>query len=93
MTDSFLNRGWINVNVNNPSVRTELFRIVCHSIIKARTNGKDHIRLVHGLIGFIKPMHAEHSDKLIIRSWEGSQSHQGIRDGIAKTFSQSNQFS
>jgi hypothetical protein len=62
----------------------ELAHGVGHAIVKARTHGEDHIRVVHGHVGFVEAVHAQHAQKLLVRSRIGTQPHQRIGDRITE---------
>ena len=52
--------------MNNRRVRAELIQIIGHTIVKARANGKDDIRMVHRRIGLKGTVHAQHTQILSI---------------------------
>ena len=78
--------------MNNTSIWTEFFRVICDSIIKASSNGKNHVGLMHCLVRLVKPMHAQHTDELVFRTWECAEAHQCISHRVAKAFSECSKF-
>ena len=85
LADGFLNTGWVDVDMNELCTRTELVRVVGDTVIETSTDRKNHVRVVHGHVGFVKTVHAQHTDELRVGSRERAQSHQGIGHRIAKT--------
>ena len=69
----------------------ELVELAGNAIIKARADVQHHVTVVHGQIGFVGAVHAQHPNELLIRSRVGPQSHQGVGDrhaGHAGEFNQ-----
>ncbi|MOA14956.1 hypothetical protein D3C78_1350900 [compost metagenome] len=62
------------------SVRAVFGQVIGGAIVKTHADGKDHVRVMHGFVGFISPMHAEHTHALAMRAGEGPQPHQGTGD-------------
>ena len=58
----------------------ELVELAGNAIIKARADVQHHVTVVHGQVGLISAVHAQHPDELLIRSRVGPQSHQGVGD-------------
>ena len=52
--------------------------------VEARANGHQHIAVLHGHVGLVGAVHAEHADELAIRPRKGAQPHQRVRDGIVE---------
>ncbi len=73
--DGFLNAGWVNIDVDELRTRTEFVRVVGDTVIKTSADRKDHVRVVHGHVGFVKTVHAQHTDELRVGSRERAQSH------------------
>lgn len=44
----------------------ELVRHRNHPVVKAGSDGNQHVAVLHGEVGFIGAVHAEHADKLAI---------------------------
>ena len=66
--------------MHNLCVRTELLDITGHPVIETRANGNQHITVMHGHIGFIGTVHAQHADILPVSGRIASQTHQGVGD-------------
>ena len=64
--------------MNDFGIWTEFCRVIGYAVIKTRTNTQNHIGVVHGHVGFIGTMHAQHTNKLWIITWERTQAHQCI---------------
>jgi len=50
--------------MNDPGRGAELREVSGDPIVETRTNGDEHIAMVHGHVGFVSAMHAEHPDEL-----------------------------
>ena len=53
-------RSGIDINMQHRRVRTVPGQIIRCTIVEAHANGENHVGMVHGHIGFIGPMHAQH---------------------------------
>ncbi|MNI67290.1 hypothetical protein D3C73_1229140 [compost metagenome] len=51
-------------------------QVIGCAIVKANTNGKDHVGMMHGHIGFVGAMHPQHAQRLTMRGRKRAQSHQ-----------------
>src|SRR5476649_588459 len=78
--DGLGDRSRVDVDVNDLGIRAELRRAIDHTVIETRTDGQDHIGMVHRQVGGVAAMHAEHADELTVGARVGAQSHQGIGD-------------
>jgi len=56
----------IHVHMNNRGIRAELGDFTGNAVIKPGTDGNQHIRLMHGHIGFISTMHTQHTHILLV---------------------------
>ncbi|MNS96440.1 hypothetical protein D3C72_1307390 [compost metagenome] len=72
----FGNRGRVDINVQHRRIRTVFRQIVGGAIVKAHADGKNHIGIVHGHIGFIGAMHTQHTQRLTMRGRKSTQPHQ-----------------
>src|SRR5690606_31068500 len=70
--------GWVDVDMNDLGVRAELRRAVDHPVIEARTDCQNHVGMVHGQVGGVTAVHAEHADELTVAAGERTQAHQRI---------------
>ncbi|MNZ14166.1 hypothetical protein D3C78_310830 [compost metagenome] len=59
-------------------VRAELGRAVDHAVVETRTDGEDHVSVVHGQVGGVAAVHAEHAEELAIAARIAAEAHQGI---------------
>ena len=64
--------------MNDGGIRTELGRIVGHPIVEPGTDGQDHVGMMHGHIGLIGTVHAEHAETLAIVAGKSAQPHEGV---------------
>ena len=68
----------VDVDMNDLGIRAELARAVDHPVIEPRAHGQDHIGVVHGQVGGVAAVHAEHADELTVRTRECAEAHQGV---------------
>ncbi|MNE02827.1 hypothetical protein D3C80_953100 [compost metagenome] len=59
-------------------VRAELRRTVDHPVIEACAHGQNHIGMVHGQVGGVAAVHAEHAEELPVAARIATEPHQGI---------------
>ena len=52
----------------------------CDAVVKSRANVDHQVTAVHCHIGFIEPMHSEHTEPFFARSWIGAEAHEGGGD-------------
>ena len=69
---------------------TKVLNITHHTIIKTCSHGQQHITILHPHVCFIRTMHAQHSNKLLICRRIATQTHQSIGTGETQ---QTHQFS
>ena len=82
------NRGGINVNVDDFGSRTKLGNLAGDAIIKPGTHGNHQIRIMHGHVGHVRPVHAEHPQRQWMFPRKRSQRHQGLIHGNLSHFGQ-----
>ena len=58
-------------------VRTILGQVIGGPVVKANADGKNHVRVVHGHVGFIGAVHPQHPQRLRVCRRESAKSHQG----------------
>ena len=63
-----------------------------HAVVKTRANGDNHIGIVHGQIGFVCAVHAEHAQILLPAGRKCAQAHQRAGAGNVQRFHKFNQF-
>ena len=78
----FGNRGGVNINMNDFGPGAKFRHRIGHAIIKTCTDSQNHIGVMHGHVGFIKTVHAQHTQKLPVTAGECAQAHERIGDGI-----------
>ena len=61
--------------MQNRGIRAVLRQIVGCTVIKAYPNGKDHIRVMHGHVGFVGTVHTQHTQRLTMRCRKRPQPH------------------
>ena len=62
----------------------EMLGIANDAIIKSGAHGHEDVAMLHGHVGFIGAMHAQHPDKLLVGGRIPAQSHQCICAGKAQ---------
>jgi hypothetical protein len=70
----------IDVDVNDGGVGTELARMVGDAVVEAGAHGEDHVGLMHGHVGLIGAVHAEHAEELLVVAGKGAEAHQRVGD-------------
>src|SRR5690606_35668953 len=68
----------VDVDVDDLGVRAELGRAVDHAVIETGADGQDHVGMVHGHVGGVTAVHAQHADELAITARIAAQTHQGV---------------
>ena len=57
----FGDRRRIDINVQYSGIRAVLREVIGGAIVKAHPNGEDHVRMMHGHVGFIGTVHPQHT--------------------------------
>ncbi len=70
--------------MDDAGIGTELVQITGDTVIEASTDSNQYIAFMHGHIGLIGAMHAEHTHKQRVGAGKCPQPHQGVRAGIAQ---------
>src|SRR5690606_22668649 len=70
----------VDIDMDDLGVRAELGRTVDHPVVEARADAHDHVCMVHGDVGGVAAMHAQHAEELAIGTRKATQTHQGIGD-------------
>ena len=87
------NRGRIDVDVDDLAFfLEEMLRVADHAVIETRTDGQQHVAVLHRHVGLIGAVHAEHADELRIGGRIAAQSHQRIGAGEAQRMDQLQEF-
>ena len=53
------------------------------AVVEARADADHHVAIVHGVVGLVGAMHAEHAEPLLVGGGISAEPHQGRGDGIA----------
>ena len=53
------------------------------AVVEAGADADHHVAVVHGQVGLVGAVHAEHADELRVRGREGAEAHQRQRDRVA----------
>jgi hypothetical protein len=56
----------------------EVLRIADDAVVEAGTDRQQHVAVLHGHVGFVGAMHAEHADELLVGGRVAAQAHQGV---------------
>ena len=78
--DHLGDRRRVDVDVDDLGVRAELGRAVDHTVVEACAHSEDHVGVVHGHVGGVAAVHAEHAEELAVGTREATEAHQGIGD-------------
>ena len=65
-------------------MRAELADVAGHAVVEARTDGDQHVAIVHGHVGLVGAVHAEHADEQRIVGRKGAEPHERVRARIAE---------
>ncbi len=78
--DGLGNRRRIDIDMDDLGVRAELAGVIAidDTVIKACTDGQDHVCVMHGQVGGVAAVHAKHTDELTIGTRISTQPHQGV---------------
>ena len=86
-------RGGIDVDVDDLAFfLEEMLRVADHTVIETRTDGQQHVAVLHRHVGFVRAVHAQHADELRIGCGIPPQSHQRIGAGEAQRMNQLQEF-
>src|SRR5690606_24267859 len=67
-----------NVDMDDGRAGAVFAGVVGGAVIEARTYRHDQVGVVHGHVGFVGAVHAEHADELLVVVGEAAQAHQGV---------------
>src|SRR5204863_2564357 len=77
-------RRWIDVDMNDLAVGAEeVRRIADHPIVETRTDGDEHVAVLHRHVRFVGAMHAGKAGELRIAPRKAAEPHEG--GGAGKT--------
>ncbi|OIQ67884.1 hypothetical protein GALL_505350 [mine drainage metagenome] len=75
----------IDVNVNDLAlILGKMLGVTNHPVIKPGSDSQQHIAVLHGIIGFQRSGHAQHSQKLAITPRKSTQPHQSVGTRASK---------
>ena len=75
--DAFGNAGRVNVDMNNFfGFFKEFGRYGNHAVIEARTDCQYNVCILHGEVGFVSAVHAQHTQELAVAGRVCAQAHQ-----------------
>ena len=74
--------------MDNFGVRAELANGVGYTVIKTRAHRKNHIAVMHGGVGFISAVHAQHTEEVFAGAGISAQAHQGIGHWVIEQINQ-----
>ena len=83
-----VDRRRVDVDVNLDRVRREGVDTAGDAVVKARADVDHHVAVVHGHVGLVGAVHAEHAEPLLVGRRIGAEPHQGRGDGEARQFHQ-----
>jgi len=89
--DILVDRGRVDVDMHLLRIRGEAGEEAGHAVVEPRADGEDEVRAVHGEIGLVEAVHAEHPDGLRMRGRKGAEPHQRLRAGEAGLLHQATQ--
>ncbi|CAH2600075.1 protein of unknown function [Rhodovastum atsumiense] len=78
-----VDRGRVDVDVDLLRMRAEGVQPPGHPVVEARADRQHDIAAMHGEVGFIGAVHAQHAQELRIGGREGAESHQRAGAGEA----------
>ncbi len=76
--DVLADRGRIDVDVDYLGVRTELGNVARDAVVEARSDGEQHVAIVHGHVGLVGAVHAQHADEQRVCRGESAKRHERI---------------
>ncbi len=76
---SFGNGSRIDVDMDDLARhRIEMANIADHAVVETRAHRQQHIAILHAQVGFVRAVHAEHADELLVVRRIAAQTHQRI---------------
>ena len=76
----FVDRRWINIDVNLARMRSECIQTARDTVVKARSNAQHDIAIMHGHVGFVCTVHTQHTEPVLARCRISAQPHQSRGD-------------
>jgi hypothetical protein len=87
--DAFGDRRRIDVDVDDLARNGgKVVGIADHPVVKAGTDGQQHVAMLHGHVGFDGAMHARHTEELSVGSGISAKTHQRVGNRKAQAASQ-----
>ena len=81
--DVLVDRGRVDVDVDLLAARREAVEPAGDAVVEAGADADHHVAVVHGEVGLVGAVHAEHADELRVGGREGAEAHQRQRDRVA----------
>ena len=72
--------------------RREVRRVADHTVVETRADGDQHVAVLHGHVGFVRAVHAEHAEEFLVARAVAAQTHQRVGDRIAEQVGELVQF-
>ena len=69
--------GGVDVDVHLDGVFAEHFELAGNAVVPAAADGEDQVAVEHGLVGVHGAVHAEHAERKLVISGEGSEAEHG----------------
>ena len=71
----------IDVDVHDLPVLAELLEVAGHPVVEPHAHGQEQVRVVDGVVGIDRPVHADHVQGKGVGLGEGAKPHQGMGNG------------
>src|SRR5690606_3365057 len=92
-THPLRDRGRVDVDMDDLArILREVARVAHHTVVETRTDGKQHVAVLHGEVGFVRAVHAWHADKALVGGRESPERHERGGDGRTHHVDQTAQF-
>ncbi len=70
-------RGGVDIDVDLLRIRREGVEAPGDAVVEARADGDHEVAVMHGEVGLVGAVHADHAEELPVGSRQGAESHQG----------------
>ena len=92
-THPLADRRRIDVDVDDLALDgREMLRVADHAVVEARTDGEEHVAVLHRHVRFVGTVHAEHAEELGVARRDRAQPHQRVRAWKAEQVGEFAQF-
>ena len=79
--DVLVDRGAVDIDMDLLGARREGIDPAGDAVIEARADADHHVAIVHGVVGLVGAMHAEHAEPLLVGGRISAEPHQRRGDG------------